>query len=354
MDMDVVPGSVTHWTVTIDDQRRLSRAHVGVRLRNPGYWFAALVLPPMVAGAVWFAWLLPESGVIGDTFRVVSAAIFGGTVFAVQLVVPLWTVRRAVRRDYPVGAVLTAWATESGLGIRTPSRMVFYPWSRLAQGDVGPVLVRCRQPHSGHLVPSYLPAGPDEIVGSIDLPVRLLGQVIRRELEAAGGRGSIQPQLSGVPIEVDRAMRRRFVYAWMREQIGLSSFVAAAGGVLVVLAFAAGGLYRGAIYFAVLGGVGPLSRLVGAEHWMTGMYPLGATVVGSAGESLEIQGPWGSVAWHRGWLRQRRMTAHTVTYEVMQTNADGSPAQLIDVEKRIVVIPRAFLDTPTPAVSTEV
>ncbi|MFD7076207.1 hypothetical protein ACFV9G_18530 [Nocardioides sp. NPDC059952] len=48
------------------------------------------------------------------------------------------------------------------------------------------------------------------------------------------------------------------------------------------------------------------------------------------------------------------MTAHTVTYEVMQANADGSPAQLLDAEKRIVVIPRAFLDTPAPAASAEV
>ena len=100
------------------------------------------------------------------------------------------------------------------------------------------------------------------------------------------------------------------------------------------------GFYRGAIYFAVLAGLGPLAGLVGGEHWMP--------------ESLEIQGPWRRVAWHHGWLRQRRMTAHTVTYAVMQTNADGSPAQLIDAEKRIVVIPRAFLDTPTPASSAEV
>ncbi|HEY9353063.1 MAG TPA: hypothetical protein VIP28_07435 [Nocardioides sp.] len=354
MDMDVVPGSVTGWTVTAEDQRQVGRALVGLRLRNPGYWFAALVLPPMVAGAVWFAWFLPEPGAIGDTFRVVTAAIFGGTILVLQLAVPLWTVRRAVRRDYPVGAVLTAWATGSGLGIRTPSRQIFYPWSRLTRADVGPVLVRCPQPHRGHLVPSYLPAGPDEVAGSIDLPIPLIGPVIRRELETAGGRGSIEPQLSRVRIEVDRAMRRRLVYAWMRERIGLSPFLASAVGVLVVLVFVTAGFYRGAIYFAVLGGLGPLSRLVGAEHWMPGMYPLGATIGGSAGESLEIQGPWGSVAWHQGWLKKRRMTAHTVTYEVMQTNADGSPAQLIDVEKRIVVIPRAFLDTPAPAVSAEV
>ena len=56
--MDVVPGSVTGWTVTAEDQRQVGRALVGLRLRNPGYWFAALVLPPMVAGAVWFAWFL--------------------------------------------------------------------------------------------------------------------------------------------------------------------------------------------------------------------------------------------------------------------------------------------------------
>lgn len=282
------------------------------------------------------------------------AGLLGGTILVLQLTMPLWTVRRTVRRDYPVGAVLTAWATGSGLGIRTPSRMVFYPWSRLTRADVGPVLVRCRQPHLRRLVPSYLPAGPDELTGSIDLPTALIGPVIRRELEAAGERGPVEPPLSGVRIDVDRAMRRRLVYAWLRERIGLSPFLMSVVVGVVVVAFAATGFYRGAVYFAVLAGLGPMSRLIGGEHWMPGMYPLGATVVGTVGESLEIQGPWGSVAWHRGWLKQRRMTAHTVTYEVMQTNADGSPAQLIDIEKRIVVIPRAFLDAPTPAASAGV
>jgi hypothetical protein len=232
--------------------------------------------------------------------------------------------------------------------------MVFYPWSRLTRADVGPVLVRCRQPHRRNLVPSYLPAGPDERTGSIDLPAALIGPLVRRELESAGVRESGEPPLLGVRVDVDRAMRRRLVYAWLRERIGLSPLLMSVVFSLVVLVFVASGFYRGAIYFAVLAGSGPLSRLVGGEHLTPGMYPLGATVVGSAGESLEIQGPWGSVAWHHGWLRQRRMTAHTVTYEVMQTNADGSPAQLIDVEKRIVVIPRAFLDTPGAAVSSRV
>ena len=353
MDMDVVPGSVTHWTVTIDDQRRLRRALVSLRLRSAAYWVAALVLPAVMVGALWFAWPFSLSSPISDPFRIATPAILGGTVLVLQLVVPLWTVRRAVRRDYPVGAVLTAWATGSGLGIRTPSRMVFYPWSRLAQADVGPVLVRCRQPYLRHLVPSYLPAGPEELTGSIDLPAALIGPVIRHELEA-GARGPVEPPLSGVRIDVDRAMRRRLVYAWLWERVGLSPFLMSVVVGAVVVVFATTGFYRGAVYFAALVGMGPLSQLFVGRGGMTGMYPLGATVVGSAGESLEIQGPWGSVAWHHGWLRQRRMTAHTVTYEVMQTNADGSPAQLIDVEKRIVAIPRAFHDTPTPAASTQV
>jgi len=349
VDMDVVPGSVTGWTVTAEDQRRLRRAHVGLRLRNPGYWFAALVLPAVMVGALWFAWPFPASSTIDDPFRVATPAILGGTILVLQLVMPLWTVRRAVRRDYPVGAVLTAWATGSGLGIRTPSRMVFYPWSRLIQADVGPVLVRCRQPHLRHLVPSYLPAGPDELTGSIDLPAALIGPVIRRELEAAGARGPAEPPLSGVRIDIDRAMRRRLVYAWLWERVGLSPFLMSVVVGAVVVVFAATGFSRGAVYFAALVGMGPLSQLFVGGGGITGMYPLGATVVGSAGESLEIQGPWGSVAWHRGWLKQRRMTAHTVTYEVVQTNADGSPAQLIDVEKRIVVIPRVFLEAQAPA-----
>ncbi|MFJ2754644.1 hypothetical protein ACIO3S_03550 [Nocardioides sp. NPDC087217] len=353
MDMDVVPGSVTHWTVTIDDQRRLRRTLVGLRLRSAAYWVAALVLPAVMVGALWFAWPFSLSSPINDPFRIATPAILGGTVLVLQLAMPLWTVRRAVRRDYPVGAVLTAWATGSGLGIRTPSRMVFYPWSRLTQAEVGPVLVRCRQPYLRHLVPSYLPAGPDELTGSIDLPAALIGPVIRHELEA-GARGPVEPPLPGVRIDVDRAMRRRLVYAWLWERVGLSPFLMSVVVGVVLVVFAATGFYRGAVYVAALVGMGPLSQLFVGGRGMTGMYPLGATVVGSAGESLEIQGPWGSVAWHHGWLKQRRMTAHTVTYEVRQANADGSPAQLIDVEKRIVVIPRAFLDTPTPAVSTEV
>ncbi|MEI7055939.1 hypothetical protein WBG06_09005 [Nocardioides sp. CCNWLW239] len=349
MDMDAVPGSVTSWTVTAEDQRRLRRALVGLRLRNPGYWFAALVLPPMMVGALCLVWLFPGASIIDNGFGVAVAAIFGGTILVLQLVMPLWTARGAVRRDLPVGAVLTAWATESGLGIRTSTRMTFYPWSRLARAEIGPVLVRCRQPRWRHRVPSYVPTGPDELVGSIDFPAVLIGPLIRGELEAAGARTAVETPLSGVRIEVDRAMRRRLVYAWYRERIGLSPLLTSGilGGVVSI--FVISGLYRGAIYLAVLAGLGPLSQLFGGQGGMTGMYPLGATVVGSVGESLEIQGPWGRVVWHHGWLRQRRMTAHTVTYEVLQVNADGAPAQVIDVEKRIVVIPRAFLDAPAPA-----
>ncbi|MFJ9392118.1 hypothetical protein ACIRON_25065 [Nocardioides sp. NPDC101246] len=354
MDMDVVPGSVTGWTVTAEDQRRLGRAFTGLRLRSMGFWFAALVLPPMVVGTLWFAWPFSAWSPVGDPFRVATAAICGGTILVVQLVVPLWTVRRAVRREFPVGAVLTAWATASGLGVRTSTRMTFYPWSRLTRADVGPVLVRCRQPFRRYLIPSCLPAGPDELAGSIDFPAALVGPVIRRELEAAGTRGPAKTPLLGVRIEIDRAMRRRLVRAWLLARFGLLSWLTPAVFSLNVVLFLATGFYRGAIYWAVLIGMGPLIRLFGGEGRMTGMYPLGATIVGSVGESLEIQGPWGSVAWHHGWLKLRRMTKHTVTYEVTQLNADGSPAELSNGEKRIVVIPRAFLDTPTPAVGAEV
>lgn len=350
VDMDAVPGSVTSWTVTAEDQRQLRRALVGLRLRHPGYWFAALVLPTMVVWALCFVWLFPGASIIDNGFGVAVVAIFGGTIMVLQLAMPLWTARGVVRRDLPVGAVLTAWATESGLGIRTSTRMTFYPWSRLARAEIGPVLVRCRQPRWRHRVPSYVPTGPDELVRSIDFPAALIAPSIRRELELAGARAAVETPLSGVRVEVDRAMRRRLVYAWYRERVGLSPLLLSGtlGGIVSILVIS--GLYQGAIYIAVLASLGPLSQLFGGQGGMTGMYPLGATVVGSVGESFAIQGPWGSVAWHHGWLKQRRMTANTVTYEVLQVNADGVPAQVIDVEKRVVVIPRAFLDAPAPAV----
>lgn len=48
------------------------------------------------------------------------------------------------------------------------------------------------------------------------------------------------------------------------------------------------------------------------------------------------------------------MTEHTVTYEVLQVGPDGQRPRPGSVERRFLVIPRAFLDTPAPAVSAEV
>lgn len=361
MDVDVVPGSVTFWTVTLDDQRRLKWAMVRLRLRSWSYWVLGLVLPALMTGSGWFGSRDLGLDPLSDAVALVMILTFGIACSALMLPLPLWIVPRRVKRELPVGATLVAWTTESGLGVRTPSRLTFYPWSRLTQVEAGPVLVRCRQEGARTLaVPAYLPAGPDELARSIDFPAQLIGADIRHELAQRAGRESVEVPLAGEPTVVDRALRRRLIRAWLWTRFGITApfgimaWLVPVAIALNVAVHLAGGSYRMAAFLVVVILCNPFIWLLSGEGRMSGMYPVGATVTGSVGESLEIQGPWGSVAWHRGWLRQRRMTAHTVTYEVMQTNADGSPAQLIDVEKRIVVIPRAFLDTPTPAVSTEV
>ncbi|SDK00338.1 hypothetical protein SAMN05428985_102223 [Nocardioides sp. YR527] len=357
MDVDVVPGSVTDWTVTIDDQRRLKRALVGLRLRSRPYWVLTLGLPVLLTGALWFGMHDPGlgPGLVGEAVELGMMAAIGVVFLAFSLTTPLRTVSRRVEREFPVGATLVAWATESGLGMRTLRRLAFYPWSGLTQVEVGPVLVRCRQGGPKALaVPAYLPAGPDEVARSIDFPAQLIGPAIRRELAARAGRESRETPMLGEPIVVDRALRWRLVRAWLRAQFGITAWLLPAVFALNILLLLAGGSYRMAIFWLVLVLLNPLIWLLSGEGRMSGMYAVGGTVVGSMGEWLEIQGPWGSVAWPSGWLKLRRMTKHTVTYEMVQVRPDGLPASLTDAEKRIVVIPRAFLDTPTPAVSAEV
>ncbi|MFE6509373.1 hypothetical protein ACFVDI_20225 [Nocardioides sp. NPDC057767] len=77
MDADVVPGSVTDWTVTIDDQRRLKRAMVGLRLRGPAFWLNTLGMALLLAGLVWASAheLAPEA--IGDVFVIATAVTLG-------------------------------------------------------------------------------------------------------------------------------------------------------------------------------------------------------------------------------------------------------------------------------------
>ena len=356
MDADVVPGSVTVWTVTLNDQRRITWALVRLRLRAWTHWVLALATPVLLAGAFWLGELLDrDQGIFDETVELTLTLILGVVVLALALTMPLWSLRRRVKREYPNGATLTAWATTAGLGVRTSSRLTCYPWSRLTQVEDGPVLVRCRQSGRRTLaVPAYLPAGPDELARSVEFPIQLIGPVIRGELEVAAAREHTEPSMSGDPIVVDRALRARLVRAWLPAQFGILSWMLPAFFSLVIPFQVAIGAYGMAAFWAVLVLLNLLTWLLSGESRMSGMYAVGATVVGSMGEWLEIQGPWGSVAWHHGWLKQRRMTKHTVTYEVMQINADGSPAQLTDAEKRIVVIPRAFLDTPTPAARAEV
>lgn len=357
MDVDVVPGSVTDWTVTIDDQRRLKRAMVGVRLRSWPYWVLALGLPVLLTGAFWFGMHDPGlgPGLVGEAVELGMMAAVGVVFLALSLTMPLWTVSRRVEREFPVGATLVAWATNGGLGMRTLRRLAFYPWSRLTQVEVGPVLVRCRQDGpKGLAVPAYLPAGPDEAARSVDFPAQLIGPAIRRELAARAGRDSVETPTLEEPIVVDRALRWRLVRAWLRAQFGITARLLPAVFGLNILLALAGGSYPMAIMWLVLALLNPLIWLLSGEGRMSGMYAVGGAVVGSMGEWLEVQGPWGSVAWPPGWLKLRRMTEHTVTYEMVQVRPDGRPASLADAERRIVVMPRAFLDTPTPAGSAEV
>ncbi|MFE7225785.1 hypothetical protein ACFU7D_13435 [Nocardioides sp. NPDC057577] len=355
--MDVVPGSVTDWTVTIDDQRRLKRAMVRMRLRSWAYWGLALGLPVLLTGVFWFGMHDPDlgAGLVGEAVELGMIAAVGVVFLVSSLVTPLWTVSRRVEREFPVGATLVAWATESGLGVRTLRRLAFYPWSRLTQIEVGPVLVRCRQDGTRALaVPAYLPAGPDEVARSVDFPSQLIGPAIRRELTARAGRESVETPMLGEPTVIDRALRWRLVRAWLRAQFGITTWLLLAVFALNILLLLAGGSYRMATLWLVLVLLNPLIWLFSGEGRMSGMYAVGGTVVGSMGEWLEVQGPWGSVAWPPGWLKLRRMTKHTVTYEMVQVGPDGRLTAPANLDKRIVVIPRAFLDTPKDAVSAEV
>lgn len=355
MDVDVVPGSVTSWTVTIDDQRRLKWAMVGIRLRSWTHWVLALGLPMLLTGTLWFGIHDPGlgPGLVSEAVELGLTVAIGVAFLAFSLTTPLWTVSRRVEREFPVGATLVAWATESGLGMRTLRRLAFYPWSRLTQIEAGPVLVRCRQDGTKTLaVPAYLPAGPDEVARSVDFPAQLIGPAIRRELAARAGRGSVETPMLGEPIVVDRALRWRLVRAWLRAQFGITAWLLTAVFALNTLFLLSGGSYRLAILWLVMVLLNPLVWLLSGEGRMSGMYAVGAPVVGSMGQWLEIQGPWGSVAWPPGWLKLRRLSRHTVTYEMVQVGPKGKPASLTNVEKRIIVIPRAFLDAPKPAAST--
>lgn len=355
MDADVVPGSVTVWTVTLDDQRRLTRAMVRLRLRSWAYWVLGLVLPAAVTGSFWFGMHDPGLGPVGQAIELGITITIATAFLALMLTLPLTTLPRRGRREYPVGATLTAWTTEAGLGVRTRSRLTFYPWSRLTQVEAGPVFVRCRQKgRSGLAVPAYLPAGPDEVARSVDFPTQLIGPEISHELATWSSRELAEIPMAGVPVVVDRALRWRLVRAWLRAQFGITTWLVPAVLSLNFAIWLDSGSYKMATFMAVVMVLGPLNWLLAGEGRMSGMYPVGATVTGSVGEWLEIQGPWGSVAWHHTWLKLRRMTKQTVTYEMVQVGPDGSPASLTDVEKRFVVIPRAFLDTPSPAVSAEV
>jgi len=129
VDVDVVPGSVTVWTVTIDDQRRLKWALVRLRMRSWAYWLLGLVLPAAVTGSFWFGMHDPALGPVGQTVELWATITVGTAFLALMLTLPLTTLPRRVKRDYPVGAALTAWTTEAGLGVRTLNRLTFYPWS---------------------------------------------------------------------------------------------------------------------------------------------------------------------------------------------------------------------------------
>lgn len=355
MDADVVPGSVTHWTVTLDDQRRLKRATVRLRLRSWAYWVSGLVLPVLIAGFFWFALHDPVVGSVPQAVELGITVSIGAVFMALAMSVPLATLAGRVEREYPVGATLTAWASEAGLGVRTLRRLTFYPWSRLTDVDVGPVFVRCRQEGQMTLaVPAYLPSGPDELARSVDFPVQLIGPEIRRELAMRASRKSVEALLVGEPVVVDRRLRWRLVRAWFRAQFGISLWLSPAVVGLNVPIQVAIGSCRLATVMTVMMALSPIAWLLTGERRMSGMYPVGVTVGGSVGEWLEIQGPWGSVAWHSSWLKLRRMTKHIVTYEMVQVDPDGMPSFLTNADKRIVVIPRAFLDAPTRAASAEV
>ena len=355
MDADVVPGSVTDWTVTLDDQRRLKRAVVGLRLRMWQYWIPGLALPAVVVSLFWLGMPDPDMGLVGGAAELAMTAVLGVAILLIQLAAPLRGLRRQVERELPVGATLTAWTTPRGLGVRTLNRLTFYPWSRLSKVDAGPVFVRCRQDGPNTLVmPAYLPTGPDELARSVDFPAQLIGPEIRRELTDRAGRTPAAAPLAGAPIVVDRTLRWRLVRAWLRAQFGAMAWVLPAVFGLNALLQLEIGSFWSVTFWVFMALFISLTWLLTGSGRMSRMYPVGAGVCGSVGEWLEIQGPWGSVAWHHTRLRHRRTTQHTVTYEMLPVGPYGRPASQTNVEKRFVVIPRAFLDAPTPAASAEV
>lgn len=352
MDVDVVPGSVTDWTVTLEDQRRLKRALMRIRMASPGFWVGGVAIPSTLAGIFLWAFATPSSDLPFEMELKTATAV------AVAVLVPLivggeWMVRRRVERDFPIGAIFTSWATKSGLGVRTPNQVAFYPWSRLTQVDRGSVLVRFRQPVGRwrQAVPLSLMAGPEEHSASVDFPVQLIGPGITRELAMGSRRHSGERALPGVPVVIDRALQRRLGREWMRGQMGRMRWLLPVLAVLQGAMYLIDGSYRFAIFWMVILLFNAVTTLRGGVRPISGMYPVGATIVGSVGESVVIQGPWGSVAWNRGWLRQGRMTEHTAAYEILQTRSRRGLASL---DRRVLVIPRAFLDTPAEAVSAEV
>jgi hypothetical protein len=70
-------------------------------------------------------------------------------------------------------------------------------------------------------MPTHLPVGPDERSHSIDLPVQLIGRVIRRELSDRVGRALAETSSDGDGVVVDQVLRRRLVGAWLRAQFAV-------------------------------------------------------------------------------------------------------------------------------------
>ncbi|MGY0388648.1 hypothetical protein ACWZJV_16900 [Nocardioides sp. WG-D5] len=351
MDVDVVPGSVTDWTVTIADQRRLRRAEVMAQLTSLGFWVAVAAFPPILVGVYLWAWGLPIDQLPFDIELMLIAAV----TVAVQVLLAatgVQSVRRRVEGDFPVGSTFTSWATTTGLGVRTPNRLALYPWSRLTQVDHGSVTVRFPQ-RIGRFrlhVQTSLLVGPEELSKSLDFPVQLIGPGIARELTMRSG-GSEEPAPSGEPVVIDRALQVRLSSGWMRQQMRWPVWVFLALAVFQCTTNLIDGAYRQMIVWTLILLLYTVSALRGGRAPISVMYPVGATVVGSVGESVLIQGPWGSVAWHRGWLRQVRATEHVVAYNVVPIRPRRGLASL---DRRTVVIPRAFLDAPTPAANADV
>lgn len=213
-----------------------------------------------VTGLFWFGMHEPDLGVVGQAVELGITLTIGTAFLVLMLTLPLSTMPRRVKRDYPVGATLTAWATEAGLGVRTLSRLTFYPWSRLTPVDVDPVFVRCRQKgRSGLSVPAYLPGGPDEQAQSVDFPVQLIGPEIGRELAKGAKREPAEIPMAGLPVVIDRALRWRIVRAWLRAQFGVTAWLCPAVFSLNIALQLAIGSYREAIFFVALAALCALS-----------------------------------------------------------------------------------------------